>query len=88
MPGARGHAPGDDCKANNTDESHNSTGELDGEPEAAWAYMSIHTALKKGRALGPVVIAFGEMSDDGFFIAVAVPEELATDNRGFYSDKN
>ena len=42
---------------------------------------------KKGRALGPVVGAFGEMSDGAYIIAETVAEELATEHRGFYSDK-
>ena len=42
---------------------------------------------KKSRALGPVVGAFGEMSDGACVIAEAVAVELATKSRGFYSDK-
>ena len=42
---------------------------------------------KRGRVLGPVVGAYGEMSDDVYVIAEAVAEELATEHCGFYSDK-
>ena len=42
---------------------------------------------KRGKVLGPVVGAYGEMSDDVYVIAEAVAEELATEHCGFYSDK-
>ena len=42
---------------------------------------------KRGEVLGPVVGAYGEMSDDVYVIAEAVAEELATEHCGFYSDK-
>ena len=42
---------------------------------------------KKGKVLGPVVGAVGEMSDDVYVVAEAVAEELVTDHCGFYSDK-
>ena len=40
---------------------------------------------KRSKVLGPVVGAYGEMSDDVYVIAEAVAEELATEHRGFYS---
>ena len=40
-----------------------------------------------GRALGPVVGAFGEMSDDVKELANAVAEELAVEHCSFYGDK-
>ena len=42
---------------------------------------------KRGRVLGPVVGAYGEMFDDVYVPAEAVAEELATEHCGFYSDK-
>ena len=42
---------------------------------------------KMSKVLGPVVGAYGEMSDDVYVIAEAVAEELATEHCGFYSDK-
>ena len=42
---------------------------------------------KRGRVLGPVVGAYGEMSDNVYANAEAVEEELATEHCGFYSDK-
>ena len=42
---------------------------------------------KSGKVPGPVVGAYGEMSDDVYVIAEAVAEELATEHCGFYSDK-
>ena len=42
---------------------------------------------KRGKVLGPVVGAYGEMSDDVYVIAEAVAEELATEHCGFCSDK-
>ena len=35
---------------------------------------------KRGKVLGPVVGAYGEMSDDVYVIAEAVAEELATEH--------
>ena len=40
-----------------------------------------------GRVLGPVVGAFGEMSDDVKELANAVAEELAVEHCSFYGDK-
>ena len=40
-----------------------------------------------GRVLGPVVGAFGEMSDDVEELANAVVEELAVEHCSFYGDK-
>jgi hypothetical protein len=40
-----------------------------------------------GRVLGPVVGAFGEMSDDVKDLANAVAEELAVEHCSFYGDK-
>ena len=37
---------------------------------------------KKGRVLGPVVGAFGELSDGVNVIAEAVADDIATENRG------
>ena len=42
---------------------------------------------KKGRALGPVIDAFGEMFDGVCVIAEAVAEELVTEHFNFYSDR-
>ena len=39
---------------------------------------------KSGWALGPVVGAFGEMSDDVYVIAEAAAEELAIEHYGFF----
>ena len=41
----------------------------------------------RGKVLGPVVGAYGEMPDDVYVISKAVTEELATEHCGFYSDK-
>ena len=42
---------------------------------------------KRGKVLGPVVGAYGEMFDGACVIAEAVAEGLATEHCGFYSDK-
>ena len=52
---------------------------------AVEAELSSHG--KRGKVLGPVVGAYGEMSDDAYVIAEAVAEELATEHCGFHSDK-
>ena len=43
---------------------------------------------KRGKVLGPVVGAYGEMSDNIYVTAEAVAEELATEHCGFFSNKN
>ena len=42
---------------------------------------------KRGRVVGSVVGAYGEMSDDVYVIAEAVAEELTTEHCGFYSGR-
>ena len=53
----------------------------------AWLRRRAQLLREEGQSLGPVVSAFGEMPKDVYVIAEAVAKGLATEHRGFYSDK-
>ena len=42
----------------------------------------------RGRVNTPVIVSFGEMSDDVYTIAGTIAEELANEHCGYYKDKS